>query len=88
MKNWKIGTRLGLGFGIILVIMTAMLVVGINRLAKVNAASTDMAENRIPKLMQVEQINEQLNISSVPTFFRVARADLIQKAALETVWGS
>ena len=62
MKNMKIGTRLALGFGALLVILVAMAVVAINRLAVVNAASTDMAENRIPKLLQVQEIQDQVNI--------------------------
>ncbi len=64
MKNLKIGTRLGIGFGIVLVIMTIMAIIAINRLAVVNHATTDMTANRIPKLLQVEEINEQLNIIS------------------------
>ncbi|MBS1186591.1 MAG: chemotaxis protein [Burkholderiaceae bacterium] len=64
MKNIKIGTRLGLGFAVVLLIMVGMAIFGINRLAVVNNASTDMAENRIPKLMQVQQIQDQLNVMS------------------------
>ena len=74
MKNIKIGSRLGLGFGAILLIMVAIIAIGITRLAKVNAVSTDMAENRIPKVLMVEEIREQMNILA-----RATRNALIMK---------
>jgi methyl-accepting chemotaxis protein len=61
ISDWKIGTRLGLGFGIILLTLVISSVFSMNRLAVVNSASTDMAQNRIPKVMQVQQIQEQLS---------------------------
>ncbi|MBS1188108.1 MAG: methyl-accepting chemotaxis protein, partial [Burkholderiaceae bacterium] len=64
ITDWKIGARLGASFAIILLIMIIMAALGINRLAVVNQASTDMAENRIPKLLQVQEIQEQLNTMS------------------------
>ncbi|MBS1170747.1 MAG: chemotaxis protein, partial [Burkholderiaceae bacterium] len=74
IADWKIGTRLGASFAIILLILIAMAVLGINRLAAVNQASTDMAENRIPKLMQVQEIQDRLNVMS-----RAARNALLLK---------
>ena len=64
IKNMKIGTRLALGFGVLLVILVAMAIVAINRLAVVNAASTMMAEDRIPKVMMLQTVEGQLNIMS------------------------
>ncbi|MEA5098753.1 MAG: methyl-accepting chemotaxis protein [Burkholderiaceae bacterium] len=62
MKNMKIGTRLGLGFGSILLILVVASVFGINRLASVDSVSSDMAENRIPKLLMVKDIQQQMSI--------------------------
>ena len=62
MKNMKIGTRLGLGFAIVLLIVIAISVIGINRLAVVNNSSIDMAENRVPKVLMVQDIQEQMSI--------------------------
>jgi len=36
MKNWKIGTRLGAGFAVILLLLIAIAVLGISRLAAIN----------------------------------------------------
>ena len=62
MKNMKIGTRLGLGFCLILLLMITAIVVGINRLSVVNDASTIIAQDRVPKVLLINDVLEQVNI--------------------------
>jgi len=79
-KNMKIGTRLGLGFALVFVLLIAVAGIGINRLGVVNHATTDITENRMPKLFQVQGIQQQLNIIS-----RASRDALIQIKDKEAV---
>ena len=50
MKNMKVGVKLGLGFGIVLLLLIAVAVVGINRLANINAALSDIVVDKWPKV--------------------------------------
>jgi methyl-accepting chemotaxis protein len=49
--NLKIGTRLGLGFALILVILAVIAGVGIGRLSSLDDKVTDLSDNHIPKLL-------------------------------------
>ncbi|MDO8772860.1 MAG: methyl-accepting chemotaxis protein [Burkholderiaceae bacterium] len=54
-KNMKIGVRLGLGFGLVLVLLSVIAFIGITRLAAANAAVDDIVNNKGTKveLLQV-----------------------------------
>ncbi|MEA5098258.1 MAG: MCP four helix bundle domain-containing protein, partial [Burkholderiaceae bacterium] len=78
MKNLKIGMRLGLGFAVVLLVMIVSSLVAINRLAVVNQASTDMAENRVPKLLMAQEIQEMVNLIA-----RASRNALLVKTSEE-----
>jgi len=45
-KNMKIGVRLGLGFGLVLVLLSVIAYIGITRLATVNSAVEDIVNNK------------------------------------------
>ncbi|WP_366915051.1 methyl-accepting chemotaxis protein [Polaromonas sp.] len=49
-KNMKIGMRLGLGFGLVLVLLSVIAFVGITRLAAANAAVDDIVNNKGTKV--------------------------------------
>ncbi len=51
MKNLKIGTRLGIGFAVLLILLTMSVSVGIGRLSSLNNKVEDLSENHIPKLL-------------------------------------
>lgn len=56
-KNMKIGMRLGLGFGLVLVLLSVIAFVGITRLAAVNDIANDIVNN---KWMKVGLLQEGL----------------------------
>ncbi|NYF20103.1 methyl-accepting chemotaxis protein [Xanthomonas sp. JAI131] len=55
--NMKIGTRIGLGFAAVLLLMLGMGLFATDKLAQVNQSSTDMAENWMPSIRYIQQMN-------------------------------
>src|ERR1017187_3804322 len=54
-KNMKIGPRLGLGFGVVLILLSALAFIGITRLAAVNDATDDIVHNKWVKVGLLQQ---------------------------------
>ena len=52
-KNLKIGVRLGAGFGFVLLLMVAILIVGMNNMATTNHSTEDIVKDRYPKTVLV-----------------------------------
>ncbi|WP_093559107.1 methyl-accepting chemotaxis protein [Pseudoduganella namucuonensis] len=50
--NWKIGVRLAAGLGVSLLFMIGMSVSGIGNLGRVNDATTDLATDKVPKVIE------------------------------------
>ncbi|MDD4329650.1 MAG: methyl-accepting chemotaxis protein, partial [Aliarcobacter sp.] len=57
LNNLKMATKLSLGFGIILVLMSILGLISLNRMSVVNDQSTIIAENWMPSIKVVEEIN-------------------------------
>ena len=62
MKNLNIGTRLGLGFALMLVLLIASNIIGYTRLSALNAEVEDMVRDKFPKTTQISEIGTALNI--------------------------
>lgn len=56
-KNMKIGAKLGLGFGAVLLLMSILGVFSLQRMGVVNDKSTEIAQNWMPSIRMVEEIN-------------------------------
>jgi methyl-accepting chemotaxis protein len=61
----KIGVRLGLAFGIVGLLLIGTIVLGISRLAKVNDDSSDMINDRYPKVVWAYTLIGELNSIAV-----------------------
>ncbi|MET0518846.1 MAG: methyl-accepting chemotaxis protein [Burkholderiaceae bacterium] len=55
------GQRLGLGFGLLLLLVLAMGLYAVNRVNRVQASVTDLANNWLPSTQQLAAMNEALN---------------------------
>ena len=60
-KNMKIGMRLGLAFGLVLVMLSTVAFIGINRLADLNGNIDDIIDDRYPKIVLGNDIIEDIN---------------------------
>ena len=61
IANWKIGTRLAAGLGLSLVFMIGIAVVGIGNLGKLNAGTSDLATDKVPKVILAYQVTGGVN---------------------------
>ena len=62
MGNLKIGTRLGLGFLLMMVLITAMGVFGVNRLAVLDGEMDKITEDYYPKTVIANDLIDNLNL--------------------------
>jgi len=60
-KNMKIGVRLGLGFGLVLVLLAVIAFIGITRLSSINDSINDMVNDKYPKIVWANNINDGIN---------------------------
>jgi len=60
-SNMKIGTRLGLGFGLILILLAVIAFIGITRLASLNESMDKIVNDRYPKTVQANDVIDNIN---------------------------
>jgi methyl-accepting chemotaxis protein len=56
LKNLKIGIRLGLGFGAVLLLLLAIAMLGINRMESMNKATVDITADAYPKVVMAKDL--------------------------------
>ncbi len=84
--NMKIGARLGVGFGLVLLLLAAIAAVGYTRLGKLSAGTEHIVNDRMPKIQMAADLDQNVMIIA-----RAARNILItedkgvEKAQLETI---
>src|SRR5450830_399672 len=62
IANITISSRLWLGFGLLMLLMVAMAVVGVNRLSQLNRQMNDVIHDKYPKTVIAGDIIDQLNL--------------------------
>ncbi|MHB9100965.1 MAG: methyl-accepting chemotaxis protein [Sulfuricella sp.] len=60
-KNMKIGMRLGLGFGLVVILMTVIAFIGISHLSGLNDNMDKLVNDRYPKTVVANDVLKQLN---------------------------
>ncbi|HEY4081100.1 MAG TPA: methyl-accepting chemotaxis protein [Burkholderiaceae bacterium] len=61
LSNLRVGRRLALGFGVLLLLVLAMGLFAISRVNRVQASVTDLAEERLPSTQQLAAMDDALN---------------------------
>ena len=61
-KNMKIGMRLGLGFGLVVLLMVVIALVGLRNLGSDAGVAQDHVEERYPTTVEVTAIERNLNV--------------------------
>ncbi len=89
MKDWKIGTRLGAGFALMLALVVAVACVGVLRLQDVGDATKEMASQALVKERLAQTWLRSTNVNSVRTFAVLTSDDdgvkeFLQKRMTET----
>jgi len=67
MKNLKIGVRLGIGFGLLLALLSAVSVFSIIRVTNLDHEISQMATDKFPKTMMVNAASDAVNIQARAT---------------------
>jgi methyl-accepting chemotaxis protein len=62
LKNLNIGTRLALGFGVVIALLVIIMAVGISRLAHMDSEISLMADDHFPKVEQANDMIHNVNI--------------------------
>jgi methyl-accepting chemotaxis protein len=57
IKNMNVSSKLGLGFGILIILVVLLGIISIQKMSHVNAQSTVITENWMPSIKVVEEIN-------------------------------
>ncbi|HEX5363345.1 MAG TPA: methyl-accepting chemotaxis protein [Gallionella sp.] len=60
-KNMKIGVRLGLGFGLVLLLLAIVTFIGVTRLSDLNDGMDKLANDRWPKVEKMQQMRDLTN---------------------------
>ncbi|WP_241688383.1 methyl-accepting chemotaxis protein [Pseudoxanthomonas composti] len=81
----KIGTRIGIGFGLVLLMMLGMGIFASVKLAQVNQSSTDLAENWMPSIRYIQQMNTNASDLRVAELQHVISEDPQDMARFEQV---
>ena len=61
MKQMKVGTRLALGFALVLVMLAAVIVLGISKLGALNEGTRLMATDAYPKVVLAQSLADRIN---------------------------
>jgi methyl-accepting chemotaxis protein len=64
ISHLKIGSRLGLGFGVVVVLLAAVAFIAISRINLINAATDRILTESFVKLMLTKQIQTEVNVQS------------------------
>lgn len=82
-KNMKIGVRLGLGFGLVLVLMVVMGAIALQRMDVVNQQSTEIAANWMPSVRLTTEINMDTSDYRIQEYKHIASDTASDMAAIE-----
>ncbi len=61
-KNLKLGSKLGLGFGVVLILLGIVAYIGVTRLSEVSNTLEILATNKIPKVEWVNDLRGEVNL--------------------------
>jgi methyl-accepting chemotaxis protein len=82
--NMKLGVRLGLGFAVVLVLLSIVSAVALLRLNEVTAKSAEIADNRLPKVVMADEIVQNIleQARATRTLF-ITRDKSVEKKEIE-----
>jgi methyl-accepting chemotaxis protein len=80
-KNLKIGIRLGIGFGFVVILLAGISILAYSRLSQLNASVSDLAKDKFPKTVIANEITGQINVvaRALRNILLVKRAEDVNK---------
>jgi methyl-accepting chemotaxis protein len=83
MNNWKIGTRIAAGFGVVILIAMALGLFAVNRLGAIQQDTDKIARVNLPKVRLVGEIGVNTYSARVMVLEHIAARDALGKAEIE-----
>jgi len=83
MKNWKIGTRIGAGFGIVILIAIALGLFAISKVSSIEQSEDGIATDSLPKVYMAGQIQSNLEAGRVLLLQHINSNDKLEMADLD-----
>ena len=83
MNNWKIGTRIGAGFGVVILIAMALGMFAINRVGAIQQNLEAVAQGSLPKVYLVGEIQSNLHAGRSLILEHIEARDQQEKADIE-----
>ncbi len=83
LKNWKIGTRLGLGFGLLILMLVGSIAVALLRLSQVGTVNTRIIEKDWVKAEAANTINATTRANARRTMELIIVGDVAQLATIK-----
>ena len=83
MNNFKIGTRLGFGFALILLLLTAMTIIGLLRLSSASALTDSMIQEKVRDERLVAEWVKIIEVNAARTTGAWMVSDAADQKALE-----
>jgi len=88
MNNWKIGTRIAVGFGIVILIALALGLFAINRIAAIQQSADKVALETLPKVYFVGQIERNFATTAALVYQHFGTRDSQEREAIERTLAS
>jgi methyl-accepting chemotaxis protein len=83
MNKWKIGTRIGAGFGVVILIATALGLFAINRVGAIQQNADAVALEALPKVRLIGEVESNIHAARTLILEHVTARDPQEKAARE-----
>jgi methyl-accepting chemotaxis protein len=82
MKDWKIGTRISAGFGVVILIAAAVGLFAINRVGAIQKSTDEIALGTVPRLFLMREIQDHVNTTMVLTYQYLTSTNPEEKSAI------
>jgi len=83
MNNWKIGTRIGAGFAVVILIAVALGLFAISKVATIQESSNKLALEALPKVYDVGQIQNNFQATNTLVLRHIEAKSLEEKTNYE-----
>ena len=83
MRDWKIGTRIGAGFGVVILIAITLGLFAINRIGAIQQNTDAVAQGDLPKMFLIGEIHGDVEAARTLILEHVTSRDSQEKADLE-----
>jgi methyl-accepting chemotaxis protein len=83
MKDWKIGTRISAGFGVVILIAAAVGLFAINRIGAIQKSTDEISLGTVPRLFLMREIQDHVNTTMTLTYQYITSTNPEERSAIQ-----